>query len=141
MRGVSIVLSGMLCVVGGCTATGGEGPGDPPPAIHPAELFPAPPGFAASADGPSRWRFTGRGAAAEAADFYRTSCVQLFDWSPVDERRDDDGSWTLRYRRPEARLSVHVGESNDRLEILITLERKRGEATDPAGRPDGRTDR
>jgi hypothetical protein len=154
MRGVSMVLAGAVCVAGGCAA-GGAGPADPPPAIHPTELFPAPPGFAASAAGPSRWRFTGRGSAGAAAIFYRTSCVQLFEWSPVDEQRDDDGSWTLRYRRPDARLSVHVGESNDRLEILVTLERgpasssrpdtnperNRGEATDPAGRSGGRTDR
>jgi hypothetical protein len=96
---------------------------EPPPAVHPADIFPAPPGFLAEQTGTDRWKFNGPGSPGAAAIFFRTSCVQLFDWTPVDETRAEDGSWMLRYRRTDARLSVHVGESDDRLEILITLDR------------------
>ncbi len=159
MRGLSTVLVSVSISVGvlcgaGCATSGGS-TSAPPQAVHPVELFPAPPGFDAQALGTGQWRFSGRGSVGAAASFYRTSCVQLFDWSRVDEVRGDDGSWTLRYRRDSDRLRVHVGESDDRLEILVTLqrgaapssrpdttpERNRGEATDPAGRPGGRTDR
>lgn len=159
MRGVLVVMAGSVAglvawLSSGCATPPLQVP-DPPAAIHPADLFPAPPGFESVGAGPDAWKFIGRGSAGAAAVYYRTACVQLFEWEPVDESQDASGAWDLRYRRGDDRLHVHVGESNDRLEILVTLERgpatsgrsdthperKRGEATDPAGRPGGRTDR
>ena len=124
---------GLLLTAAACQAT------PAPVAEPPADLFPAPPGFAGVETGPGAWRFSGHGRVADLAAFFRDSCVDLYDWRPLSIDEQPDGGWRLTFERDGRTLRVHVLREGDTLTALATVEPPpdRGRAS-PEPAPDRR---
>lgn len=112
----------VFAVAAGCVAAT---PGAPPSVDHPADAFPAPPGFAGARIGDGAWEFRGRGTPAQAALYFQVSCVEFLGWRLAADRTGDDGARILEFTRgPERlRVEVHAAGAADTLRVLVALAR------------------